>query len=227
MITMALTISIGCAARQPQSLKLYPEQTAAIRDAKLAATPCINPAAANRWDGSNFRYGCFCGKNHPQLEHSSKKTLQSMTVDERYEFVAEYFRIEPWDDIDAACRDHDVCWILNGERIECNRELSRRLTGLKERFDQEWLRLNPEWYFKLFSTGALVRSELRNCGYLAEDIAKGFRMAVVPGNASNLSDAIISGAALLFSDILQHPYLREYPPPTQNNKCILHDPPVK
>ena len=70
------------------------------------ASICQNPATPNGVrDATNWRYGCFCGPEYPSIDKNLTK------VDR----IARYFEIGPKDEIDKACRDHDICWIEFGD----------------------------------------------------------------------------------------------------------------
>ena len=63
----------------------------------------------------NWKYGCFCGEEHPG-----------------YVSINAYFSVKPKDDIDVICRDHDVCWSIHGEyNGHCNDELLNRINYLR------------------------------------------------------------------------------------------------
>lgn len=52
-------------------------------------------------DGFSWRYGNFCGQDHPPTSGTQQEQLAQLRA------------IEPWDDIDRACQAHDICYVEN------------------------------------------------------------------------------------------------------------------
>ena len=115
---------------------LNPPPTPAMQKAMAQAKPCSHPAIAEEKFDESFRYGCFCGKNYPDIKDPSLKPIAYLTYSQRKALIARYYRIRPYDDIDAACRQHDICYIYNGgEDQHCNDALYRRLQAIYDRFE--------------------------------------------------------------------------------------------
>jgi len=94
-------------------------------------TKIIKPGIPNALDGGRYRYGYFCARNHPNIRVGMEDS----------ELVLRYFTIYPWDDIDAECRDHDLCWIAKGENDgTCNKQFLKRIEFL---FHDFWSAGNP------------------------------------------------------------------------------------
>lgn len=88
-----------------------------MKDAKY----CTNPAPAKSNLDSDFRYGCFCGKNYPLIYSDTGKSYRKLDRDKREKLVEKYYKIKPIDSIDELCMKHDVCYIYTGrEDPICN-----------------------------------------------------------------------------------------------------------
>ena len=126
---VALLAACGHVAPPKLDPDLRPSLTPALGEALATAKECEDPVWAVVNLSADFKYGCFCGKNHPDLPTPGYKPLESLSALERAELIKRYYSIRPIDSIDSACRDHDVCWILRGEGDgRCNLELRRRLS---------------------------------------------------------------------------------------------------
>jgi hypothetical protein len=84
---------------------------------------CVQLPTRPEGAGLVWAWGNFCGKSYPDLgEGSSAERLAALQA------------IEPVDDIDAACREHDRCYIERGQHtLDCDDALVRQL--LRMRFD--------------------------------------------------------------------------------------------
>ena len=103
----------------------------------LYATPCKNPAVASDNLNSKFRYGCFCGKNYPSIKHPSKKSYKELNTTQRKELIAEYQKIDAYDDIDKVCKEHDICYIIHGREANvCNDRIYSQLKTIEKIFDK-------------------------------------------------------------------------------------------
>ena len=65
---------------------------------QLLASTCENPAVAEDSLGKKFRYGCFCGDNHPNIKHSSTKSYKKLNRDQRATLINQYKSIDAYDD---------------------------------------------------------------------------------------------------------------------------------
>ena len=101
----------------------------------LHATTCANPAVADDNLTKKFRYGCFCGENYPEIQHPSKISYRGLDSKGRKELIELYREIEPYDDIDRACQEHDICFISHGRKAkECNEAIYTSLNEIEEKF---------------------------------------------------------------------------------------------
>ena len=99
------------------------------------ANSCENPAVASDDLNKKFRYGCFCGENYPNIEHSSKKGYKELNKTQRTELIEEYKKIDAYDDIDEVCKEHDVCYIEHGREAKvCNDNIYTQLNIIEELF---------------------------------------------------------------------------------------------
>lgn len=110
----------GCVGLKAQPL--YPPMTPSLRLAMERAKPCKKPALPRFRDLANFKYGCFCSQGHPDYGDD----------------ITRYYELEPWDEIDRRCRDHDICWILSGKPSHnCNRDFASRMARLHHTYAME------------------------------------------------------------------------------------------
>jgi len=104
----------------------------------LHATPCDNPAVADDNLSKKFRYGCFCGESYPDIKHKSKKSYKVLNDQERQELIEQYKSIDAYDDVDEACKVHDICFIEHGKQAKvCNDSIVKSLTDIKDKFSKE------------------------------------------------------------------------------------------
>ena len=158
---VAIGMLNSCTSLPPE--QVAPFETTALLEARARAEPCATPAQANFSDGKNFRYGCFCGKNYPQLVPETSEQLAVTPSSQLDSLVARYYAIKPYDDLDAACQAHDVCYVLShGPRRACDERFSSRTQQLWHDFNQEVLQRlrNP-------SSEPYVNPMARRCNNLA------------------------------------------------------------
>lgn len=197
-----------------------------VREIKLKAQECKEPAVAKLNFSSDFKYGCFCGKNHP-TDSALKKALHNITTEPlAAPYIAKYYAIEPIDDIDKACRNHDLCWLLNGEGDRnCNEILRKQLRKIHDHFQ------------------AVIREEESNdfttswrCQILANDMNVVFFTIFVedksnPGHENPGVDIIRLAVAtpLLVSwyAMLRTPIWASDPYPYEHERCVMESVNVK
>jgi len=109
---------------------------------------CANPEWAKHRISSDFKYGCFCGKNYPGYQHASGKRESDLNRQERIELAAQYYATAPYDDLDAACQAHDVCWLLSGgSEFACNEMFVKSLDELSQGWQGELAAMPIRWKF--------------------------------------------------------------------------------
>jgi len=106
--------------------------------ASLHATPCESPAVADDNLSKKFHYGCFCGESYPDIKHKSKKSYRVLNDQERQELIEQYQSIDAYDDVDKACKVHDICFIQHAKQAKvCNDNIVKSLTDMKDKFSKE------------------------------------------------------------------------------------------
>lgn len=133
-----------------------PPLTPLLKSSLSSAVECKSPVTAKvRLNPSSFRYGCFCGVGYPIVSHPSGKSKNELTLKERDELIAEYYKIKPVDDIDKACQNHDVCLIYKGRYDQdCNDTLLQELDLITDAMDTRRGYLNTdslEWRCEILS----------------------------------------------------------------------------
>jgi hypothetical protein len=154
-----LLLASGCTLTPPKlDPELRPRPTAALTEARSAATECDSPAPGRVDLSRSFKYGCFCGVNYPDLPTPENKPFALLSETERQTHIARFYAIKPIDDIDSACQDHDVCWLLRGDGDgRCNEEFKDRLDYVRDAMNSKR---------KVFDTD----SYLWRCEILADDM---------------------------------------------------------
>ncbi len=145
---------------------LTPQMKAAMKRAKV----CKNPAVAEEKFDKSFRYGCFCGENYPDIKDPSLKPFEYLTYSQRQKLIERYYEIRPYDTIDAACRQHDICYLYNGkEEQACNDAFYRRLREIYDAYEA-----TPE--------GKKSGTKAWRCKMLASDLSAIFKTIFTAGD---------------------------------------------
>ena len=199
--------------------KLNPTMTKKMQTNQHNATLCSHPALAQESFDDTFRYGCFCGKNYPALEHPSKKPYQLLDLQERGELIALYYQIKPYDSIDEACMKHDICYIYKGKEAQaCNDALQKSLEKIEN-------------YFSKLPAAQKRDSTPRRCETLASDMGAAFRTIFTTGDdisASRFGMFALSTPITMASKTLQQT-ARAFQDgsnyPLMHEKCIVKSTP--
>jgi len=137
------------------------------------AKVCKHPAPAKENMDSDFKYGCFCGKRYPNIRSSTGKSYRKLNREEKDKLIEKYYAIKPYDDIDALCMQHDICYIYTGREDQtCNDFLYNALKELSARF-----------YEQAKKEGR--KSKAKRCDKLASDIGVVFK--TILASRENLS----------------------------------------
>jgi hypothetical protein len=161
-IVSLLLVAGGCASTRqtvPTELNLLrPAQyTLPLVKAYAAAVECPAPEPAVFNVSPKFKYGCFCGKGHPGFTYKEDHREipdADLNEEQRTKLIARYLSVRPYDEIDAVCQAHDVCWIMHGrEEPECNKAYRKKLQMIEwDLRELIWLRYRnndhvdtPEW----------------------------------------------------------------------------------
>ena len=135
--SVLLALGGSVLARTKRAVELTPPSSRTLRRALARAEVCRDPAPARVNVSPGFRYGCFCGAGYPGLARETGKRPKDMTPREREKLIARYYLVEPVDALDAACRDHDVCWIWNGRHaVACNEAFGSTMRTLRRAFQE-------------------------------------------------------------------------------------------
>ena len=181
----------------------------------LYAKPCENPAVASDDLNAQFRYGCFCGKNYPNIKHPSNKSYRELNRTERKELILEYKKIDAYDDIDELCKEHDICYIIHGREANiCNDKIYTQLKSIEKIFDK--------------SSDNNITSE--QCKNLAFDIGSVFHTIFSPSDDENsifdFGMLILNGVVTATNKMVQESAdtISDNPPryPALNKKCFLN-----
>lgn len=152
------------------SISLYPQNIV-----------CKNPAIASTNLVETFKYGCFCGKDYPNIKHPSKKNYRDLNNTQRQELILKYEEIEAYDDIDEACKQHDICYIKKAKKAKsCNELIITRLDDIE----------------KSFKKYDLDNLKNRQCKHLAYDIRSVFNTMFAPADDE---DTIFDFGMLVFN----------------------------
>jgi len=142
---------------------------------KKEAMVCGNPAIAPKKLRKEFRYGCFCGKDYPNIQHPSGKAYLSLNHNEKEELIANYYSIKPYDTIDETCMRHDICYISQGTQTQtCNDAFYVELKKIKKAFKHSVIKKHRH-------------SNERRCQNLASDMASVFKTLFTIGEDTSLT----------------------------------------
>lgn len=143
--------------------RLISSPTQEMLQSMKGATLCESPAIAKEDYSSSFKYGCFCGKNYPNLISKTKKSYKRLNREEQDALIAKYYSIKPYDDIDALCMKHDICYISKGREDQlCNDVLYDSLGELSRGFYE-------------IAKEKGVESKATRCEKLSSDVAVVFK----------------------------------------------------
>jgi len=181
---------------------------------QLQASPCSQPAVAHDNFSTHFRYGCFCGKNYPKIEHSSKKSYKKLTVPQRQELIEQYQEIDAYDDIDQLCKEHDICYISQGKEAKvCNATIYTNLRRVE----------------KLFRDVEKPNRNTQQCKNLAYDIGSVFHTIFSPADDENtifeIGMLMFNGAITTMNKMFQESVdIMDDEPryPLVEEKCLLN-----
>ncbi len=183
----------------------------------LSATPCKNPAVASDDLSKKFRYGCFCGQNYPAIEHPSKKSYRKLNQAQREELILQYQKIDAYDDIDAICKEHDICYIRYGKEAKvCNNRAYKAFSSIAKKFDK-------------VSKDDHSNEECRNLAY---DMGSIFHTIFLPADDEDrvfdfgilmLNGAITVTNRMLEESVDRMRFRRYSRYPSKNRPCFLED----
>ncbi len=154
---------------------LNPPLTQKMKQHLKHAKVCKEPATAEEKFDKTFRYGCFCGENYPDIKDPSLKPPEYLTYSKRKDLIARYYSIKPYDTIDAACMQHDICYIYNGkDSQECNDAFYNRLKKIRDAYEK-----TPD--------GEKPGTKAWRCKVLASDMGAIFKTIFTAGDDISVS----------------------------------------
>lgn len=182
-----------------------------MKENQKKATLCNTPAIAkkNLKLKNDFRYGCFCGKNYPNIKNPSGKSYKRLNLLQREKLITQYYKIKPYDDIDTACMQHDICYLSQGTNAQtCNDALHEQLIEIKKAF-------------RYASKEKRKKSKERRCKNLASDISASLKTIFTIGTGTSLPRlaAFTMNTPLLVGSKFFH---KTYYP-LKGNPCFLED----
>ncbi|CAA6814423.1 MAG: Unknown protein [uncultured Sulfurovum sp.] len=149
--------------------EINPKPSKTMIENQYKAQHCSSPFIANEKISEDFKYGCFCGKDYPQINNDEIKDFRKLTKAQRAKIIESYFLIKPYDDIDAICQQHDICYLYQGNKTKtCNRAIYSELKNLNKQFKEEKNTLHKQ-----------------QCRHLASDIASVFKTIFASGDDEN------------------------------------------
>lgn len=150
--------------------RLTPPLTKEMKANEANATLCNRPAMAQEKFGESFRYGCFCGEAYPNIQHPSQKNYKELNQKEKEELITQYYGMKPYDSIDQACMQHDICYINKQRKDQsCNDALYKRLRTIKKYFNNQPNERKSD-------------SKERRCSQLSSDMASVFKTIFATGD---------------------------------------------
>ena len=112
--------------------EVTPPDLEIFRVARSSATTCANPAQPRVEERERFTYGCFCGANYPDF---ASHDLSTLSKEELLAIVSRYYTVLPWDDLDAQCQAHDICYVYHREaRRSCDEAFQSAVLQLAKGF---------------------------------------------------------------------------------------------
>jgi len=181
--------------------------TQEMKKNQSSATICDNPAVAQKKLPEKFRYGCFCGKDYPNIKLSTQTSYKKLNTIQKESLIAQYYKIKPYDTIDKVCMLHDICYISKGKDVQtCNDALYNNLTDIKKAFRKK-------------SRHKSKKSKERRCKNLSSDMASLFKTIFTAGDDTPLPriGAFIFNTPMTLSSKLIH--TSKYP--RKGEPCIL------
>jgi hypothetical protein len=140
---------------------------------KQVAKLCKSPAKAKENFDDDFKYGCFCGKNYPNILSDNNESYKTLGRVKRDKIIEKYYLIKPYDDIDELCMKHDICYIYEGREDQlCNDAIYNSLRELSSKFYEQ-------------ARGEDSDSKAMRCERLSSDIGVIFK--TIFGAGDNLS----------------------------------------
>ena len=115
--------------------EINPAPTKKMVEIEKEAETCASPIAANEDISKKFKYGCFCGENYPKIYNTNTQDVRGLDKKQRVDIINSYFAVKPYDEIDAICKQHDLCYLYQGKKAKvCNNAIYDDLHLLVDKF---------------------------------------------------------------------------------------------
>lgn len=115
--------------------EINPAPTKKMIEIQKEAKDCSTPIVADEKVSKNFKYGCFCGKNYPKIYNTNTQDVRNLDKKQRVDIIKSYYTLKPYDDIDALCKQHDLCYLYQGKKAKvCNNAIYDELHILVDKF---------------------------------------------------------------------------------------------
>ena len=116
--------------------ELNPNPSTTMLENQNNAHSCESPIDANEGLTTEFKYGCFCGKNYPDISNKVTEDFRDLGQEKRVELIEQYYSVKPYDDIDAICMQHDICYLYKGKKAKvCNDTIYDEFYAIAKKFD--------------------------------------------------------------------------------------------
>ncbi|NDY89836.1 hypothetical protein [Ideonella livida] len=160
LVLVAAAALSGCTGLQLQ-----------VRSPEAEALDGQPPEISTTW-----RYGQFCGKDHPALDPAQGPLGQ----------IRFLLGLSPVDDVDRACQFHDICYVANGSPSRlCDKALSWNLKLIATRLPK----VEHELFGVVRDRGALMTDP---CARLVTEIEH-YAEVAAGLNADDLRDRVVGG----------------------------------
>ena len=118
--------------------EINPAPSKKMLENQVSAQNCSFPMVANEDISKSFKYGCFCGKNYPKIYNTTTQDVRNLDKKQRVDIIESYFSVKPYDEIDAVCKQHDLCYLYQGRKAKiCNDTIYDELHILIDQFKDD------------------------------------------------------------------------------------------
>jgi len=193
--------------------EVNPKPTKTMLENITNAKVCATPNVAEEKISEDFKYGCFCGKYHPNIEGNRSGIYREIDKKERLKVIEAYYKVKPYDDIDAICQQHDICYFYQGKNAKvCNDAIYDELHLLVDKFKKN-----------------KKKTQHRQCRYLAHDMASVFRtifaIADDENNIFDISSSMLNTSIILanktFEEVIDTVIEQGSRYPKKDYKCLI------
>jgi hypothetical protein len=134
LLILSLTFTL---AHADNFKRVNPSPSNKMLENKKNAQECLEPIKADEGITTEFKYGCFCGKNYPNIRDKVTQDFRDLAYEKRIELIEQYYSIKPYDDIDAICMQHDICYLYKGKKAKiCNNTIYDEFYTIADKFNE-------------------------------------------------------------------------------------------